>query len=100
VVTSNTGAFYLLVAKAAKHLRPCLLCFASPLGTHAALSHGLVSSTDHIRLLTKAQGVYSVLLRGDAERIRDGLIREGMIATETLENIARAQEVARSAELK
>ena len=32
------------VAKAAKRLRPRLLCFARPVGSHAALSHGLVSS--------------------------------------------------------
>lgn len=61
----------------------------------------MVPVTDpYIRWLIKAQDVYAGLLREEAERIRDGLVRDGLIATETLENISRAQEAARSAEPK
>lgn len=61
----------------------------------------MVPLTDpYIRWLIKAQDVYAGLLREEAERIRDGLVREGMIATETLEAIARAQEAARNSEPK
>jgi hypothetical protein len=61
----------------------------------------MVPVTDpYIRWLTKALDVYSGLLREEAERVRDGIVREGMIATQTLETISRAQEAARAAEPK
>lgn len=59
----------------------------------------MVPLTDpYIRWLTKAQDVYLGLLREEAERVREGLVREGTIAAATLENISRAQEAARSSE--
>jgi hypothetical protein len=57
-------------------------------------------SDPYIRWLLKAQDVYTGLLREEAEKIKDGLMREGEIASKTLENIARSQEAARSAEQK
>jgi hypothetical protein len=61
----------------------------------------MVPVTDpYIRWLLKAQDVYMGLLREEAERVREGMVREGTIATDTLESIARAQEAARAAEPK
>ena len=61
----------------------------------------MVPVTDpYIRWLLKAQDVYAGLLREEVERVREGLVREGAIATEALENIAKAQEAARAAEPK
>jgi hypothetical protein len=61
----------------------------------------MVPVTDpYIRWLLKAQDVYAGLLREEVERVREGLVREGAIATEALESIAKAQEAARAAEPK
>jgi hypothetical protein len=45
----------------------------------------------YIRWLNKALEAYSNLLRDEAVRIREGLLKEGAVATDTLEAIGRAQ---------
>ena len=52
----------------------------------------LLTPTDpYIRWLNKAIDTYGVLLREEAQRIREGLLQEGAIASEALEAISRAQ---------
>lgn len=52
-----------------------------------------VQITDpYIRWLQRAQDAYTGLLREEAQRIRNGLVREGSIAGETLEVITKLQQ--------
>jgi hypothetical protein len=48
----------------------------------------------YIRWLQRALEAYTGLLREEAQRIRNGLIREGTIATETLEVLTKLQQQA------
>jgi len=41
--------------------------------------------------LKKTHEAYTALLRAEAQRIQSGIIREGQVATDTLQAIARAQ---------
>lgn len=51
-----------------------------------------VPSTDpRVLALNKAHDAYMTLLREEAQRVQNGILREGLVATDTLTAIARAQ---------
>ena len=51
-----------------------------------------VLTTDpRVVTLTKTREAYTALLREEAQRVQNGIIREGQVATDTLAAIARAQ---------
>jgi hypothetical protein len=51
-----------------------------------------VPNTDsRVVTLNKTFDAYSALLREEAQKIQNGIVREGLIASDTLDTIARAQ---------
>ena len=57
---------------------------------------GEVSDTDqHVQSIKKYLDAYSRLLQDEVLKVQNGIIREGQIATDALQNIARAQQAAR-----
>ena len=53
---------------------------------------GLSDEDPRVKTLRKTYAVYSGLLADEAQRIQRGVVREGQIAVDTLDAIARAQQ--------
>ena len=53
---------------------------------------GLSDEDVRVKTLKKTYAVYSGLLADEAQKIQRGVVREGQIASETLEAIGRAQQ--------
>jgi hypothetical protein len=54
----------------------------------------LPASDPYVRWLNKTLEAYTGLLREEAVRVQNGLVKEGVLAFDTLEGIARAQNQA------
>jgi hypothetical protein len=53
---------------------------------------GLSDDDSRVKILTKTYAAYHSLLRDEAQKIQNGLVREGQVAAETLESLGRAQQ--------
>lgn len=56
---------------------------------------GAPADDPRVKLLNKTYDAYFILLRDEAQKIQSGLVREGQIASEALEAIARDQAATR-----
>lgn len=56
----------------------------------------LPASDPYVRWLNKTLDAYTVLLREEVSRVQNGLIKEGVVAFDTLDAISRAQNQAQN----